>query len=164
MISTYFSHGWILAPEDEEGALPTVLGSPPPPPLYCFSGWCSATQSGLHLGDPKDCSPPGVPVLQHFLELAQTHVHWVSAFLSFWQVQFFKVSPTHTGNCILTAHFKSLPWFAHRWILLPTYPTKWNTAFLSRTSHPLLTLTGRPIPNSIFKNSQHGPDAWNSLR
>ena len=25
-----------------------------------------------------DCSTPGFPVLQHLLELAQTHVHWVS--------------------------------------------------------------------------------------
>ena len=28
--------------------------------------------------DPTDCSTPGFPVLHHLLELAQTHVHWVS--------------------------------------------------------------------------------------
>ena len=28
--------------------------------------------------DPMDCSTPGFPVLHHLLELAQTHVHWVS--------------------------------------------------------------------------------------
>ena len=27
---------------------------------------------------PMDCSTPGIPVLYHLLELAQTHVHWVS--------------------------------------------------------------------------------------
>ena len=27
---------------------------------------------------PMDCSMPGFPVLHHFLEYAQTHVHWVS--------------------------------------------------------------------------------------
>ena len=27
--------------------------------------------------DPMDCSTTGFPVLQHLLELAQTHVHWV---------------------------------------------------------------------------------------
>ena len=29
------------------------------------------------LGDPMDCSTPGLPVHQHLLELAQTHVHRV---------------------------------------------------------------------------------------
>ena len=28
--------------------------------------------------DPMDCSKPGFPVLHHFPEIAQTHVHWVS--------------------------------------------------------------------------------------
>ena len=27
--------------------------------------------------DPMDCSTPGLPVLHHLTELAQTHVHWV---------------------------------------------------------------------------------------
>ena len=27
--------------------------------------------------DPMDCSMPGFSVLQHLLELAQTHVHWI---------------------------------------------------------------------------------------
>ena len=39
---------------------------------------CSATQWCLALCNPMDCSMPGFPVLQHLLELAQTHVHWVS--------------------------------------------------------------------------------------
>ena len=39
---------------------------------------CSVTQSCLTLCDAMDCSTPGFPVLQHLLELAQTHVHWVS--------------------------------------------------------------------------------------
>ena len=34
--------------------------------------------SCLALCDPMDCSMPGFPVLHHFPELAQTHVHWVS--------------------------------------------------------------------------------------
>ena len=38
---------------------------------------CSVTQSCLTLCDAMDCSTPGFPVLQHLLELAQTHVHWV---------------------------------------------------------------------------------------
>ena len=38
---------------------------------------CSITQSCPALCNPTDCSTPGFPVLHHFLELAQTHVHWV---------------------------------------------------------------------------------------
>ena len=36
---------------------------------------CSVAQSHWTLCDPLDCSTPGFPVLHHFLELAQTHVH-----------------------------------------------------------------------------------------
>ena len=39
----------------------------------CFS----VAQLCLTLSDPVDCSVPGFPVLHHFLELAQTHVHRV---------------------------------------------------------------------------------------
>ena len=37
----------------------------------------SATRLCPTLCDPVDCSTPAFPVLRHFLELAQTHVHWV---------------------------------------------------------------------------------------
>ena len=37
----------------------------------------SVAKSCLTLCDPMDCSTPGFPVLQHLLEFAQTHVHWV---------------------------------------------------------------------------------------
>ena len=30
------------------------------------------------LCDSMNCSPPALPVLHHLLELAQTHIHWVS--------------------------------------------------------------------------------------
>ena len=38
----------------------------------------SVTQSCPTLCDPVDCSMPGLPVHHQLLELAQTHVHWVS--------------------------------------------------------------------------------------
>ena len=38
----------------------------------------SVAQSCLTLCDSMDCSMPGFPVLHLLLELAQTHVHWVS--------------------------------------------------------------------------------------
>ena len=44
-----------------------------------FSFCCySVTQSCLTLCNPMDCSMPVFHALYHLLELAQTHVHWVS--------------------------------------------------------------------------------------
>ena len=45
-------------------------------PLTAFH--CSVTQSCPTLYDPMEYSTPGFPVLYHLLELAQTHVLWVS--------------------------------------------------------------------------------------
>ena len=39
---------------------------------------CSVAQSCPTLCDLTECNTPGFPVLHHLLELAQTHVHWVS--------------------------------------------------------------------------------------
>ena len=36
---------------------------------------CSFPQSYPTLCDPMDCSMPGIPVLHHLPELAQTHVY-----------------------------------------------------------------------------------------
>ena len=50
------------------------------PQMRFFSFFCcsySVTQSCPTLCNPMDCSTPGFPVLHHFLELSQTHVHWV---------------------------------------------------------------------------------------
>ena len=41
-------------------------------------GCCSLAQSSPALCDPMDCGMPGLPVLHHLPELAQTHVHCVS--------------------------------------------------------------------------------------
>ena len=45
--------------------------------LFC-SVFCSVAKSCLTFGEAVDCSTPGLPVLHHLPELAQTHVHWVS--------------------------------------------------------------------------------------
>ena len=45
-------------------------------PLLCCC--CSVAQWCPTLCDPMDCRTPVFPVLHHLLELAQTHVHWVS--------------------------------------------------------------------------------------
>ena len=39
---------------------------------------CSVAKLCLTPRNSMDCSIPGFPVLHHLLELAQTHVHWVS--------------------------------------------------------------------------------------
>ena len=49
--------------------------------LWASHTWwysCSVAQSCPTLCDPMDCSTPGLPVLHHLSELAQTHVHWIS--------------------------------------------------------------------------------------
>ena len=46
--------------------------------LWAWVTCCSVTQSCLTLCNPMDCSNPGFLVLHHLLELAHTHVHWVS--------------------------------------------------------------------------------------
>ena len=49
-------------------------------PMYtrAYYYYCSAAQSSLTACDPMDYSIPSFSVLQHLLELAQNHVHWVS--------------------------------------------------------------------------------------
>ena len=42
------------------------------------SQFSSVAQSCPILCDPRDCSMPGFPVHHQLLELAQTHVHWIS--------------------------------------------------------------------------------------
>ena len=43
---------------------------------FCY--YRSVVQSCPIPCNPMDCSTPGFPVLHHLLELAQTHIHWVS--------------------------------------------------------------------------------------
>ena len=46
--------------------------------IYSSCCCCSVAHSCPTLHDPMDCSSPDFHVLQQLLELAQTHVHWVS--------------------------------------------------------------------------------------
>ena len=45
--------------------------------MYSSCCYCSVTKSWTTLGDPMDCSTPGLFVLHCLPEFAQTHVHWV---------------------------------------------------------------------------------------
>ena len=63
---------------------------------------CSVTQSCLNICDPVDGSTPGFPVLYHFPEFAETHVHQVSdaiqPLLSYFATLFFCLqSSQHQG-------------------------------------------------------------------
>ena len=61
--------GNIRKPSGSKMKVLTVVKAP-----HQFS---SVAQSCLTLGDPMDCSTPGLPVLHHLPELAQTHICWV---------------------------------------------------------------------------------------
>ena len=62
--------GNIRKPSGSKMKVLTVVKAP-----HQFS---SVAQLCLTLGDPMDCSTPGLPVLYQLAELAQTHVHQVS--------------------------------------------------------------------------------------
>ena len=51
------------------------------PNTKCLFNTCycsSVTKSCPTVCKPMDCSFPGLPILHHLLEPAQTHIHWVS--------------------------------------------------------------------------------------
>ena len=62
------------------------------PPLRSSVQFSSAAQSYPTLGDPTDCSTPGLPVHHQLPELAQTHVPWDSDAI---QPSHFLSSPSH---------------------------------------------------------------------
>ena len=75
-------------------------------------------QSCLTLCNPMDCSMPGFLVLQHLLELAQTHVHWVNdAF-----------QPSHSFF-LLPSTFPSIRVFSNDLALWIRWPKYWSFIF-----------------------------------
>ena len=44
---------------------------------HCWQPCCSVAQSCSTLCDPMHCRTPSFPALQHLLEFALTHVHWL---------------------------------------------------------------------------------------
>ena len=64
-----------------------------------------------------DCSTPGFPVLQHLLELVQTHVHWVSD----------AIQPSHPCRpLLLPSVFPSIRVFSIEWALHIRWPEYWS--------------------------------------
>ena len=68
----------------------------------------SVTQSCPVLCNPTDCSTPDFPVPHHFLEFAQTHVHWsqwclpiIQQTMQYYSIYYWKISTfqlTHNGH------------------------------------------------------------------
>ena len=78
----------------------------------------SVTQSCPTLCDPIDCSTPGFPVHHPLLELAQTHVHWVSD----------AIQPSHS---LLSPSppFPSIRVFSNKSVLCIRWPKYWSFSF-----------------------------------
>ena len=77
LFSSYLSNTLcVLGSVLESGAVSETR--PLPSGNLLSSCCCSVTESCLALCNPMDCSKPGFSVLHDLLELAQTHVQWVS--------------------------------------------------------------------------------------
>ena len=65
-----------------------------------------------------DRSTPGFPGLQHLLEFAQTHVHWVGN----------AVQPSHPCHplLLLPSIFTSIRVFSNKWALRIRWPKDWR--------------------------------------
>ena len=83
------------------------------------------------LCDPMDCSTPGFQVLNHLLELAQTHVHWV-------------------GDAIQSGNV----WREDSYVLSLMRPLslfKWNSKLLPGTEVIVWGRLGSPLVNILFR-------------
>ena len=91
--------------------------------LYTFSSvqFSSVTQSCPTLFDPMNHSTPGFPVHHQFLELAQTHVHWV------------RFAINHVIFChplfLLPQIFPSIRVFSNESVLHTNWPKDWSFIF-----------------------------------
>ena len=79
---------------------------------------CSVSQLCPTLCNPMDRSMPGFPVLHHFLELAQTHVHWVGD----------AIQPS-CPLLLLPSIFLSIKVFSNELALCIRWPKYWSFSF-----------------------------------
>ena len=75
----------------------------------------------VRLCNSMDCSTPGFPVLHHLLELAQTHIHWVSD----------TIQPSHplSSPSPLPSIFLSIRVFSNESALPIRWPKYWSFSF-----------------------------------
>ena len=84
---------------------------------YCC---CSVAQLCPTLYNPMDCSMPGFPVLHHFPEFAQTHVHWVAD----------AIQPSHPLlSLLLPSVFPNIRVFSNESALCIRWPKYWSFSF-----------------------------------
>ena len=86
----------------------------------CF---CSVAQSCPTLCNPVDYSMPGFPVLHYLLELAQTHIHWVSDAIQ----ASHSLSPSSPPA--LSCSFPSIRFFSSESALCIVWPKSWSFSF-----------------------------------
>ena len=81
----------------------------------------SSVLNHVQLCDPMDCSMPGFPVHHQFLELAQTHVHWVSD----------AIQPSHPLSLPspLPSILPSIKIFSIESVLHIRWPKDWSFSF-----------------------------------
>ena len=86
---------------------------------HCYC--CSVAQLCPTLCDPTDCSTPGLPVLHHLPEFAQTHVYWVSD----------AIQPSHSLSSpfLLPSIFPSIRVFSSESALPIRWPKYWSFSF-----------------------------------
>ena len=82
---------------------------------------CSVSKSCPTLCDPRDCSMPGFPVLQHLLKYGQTHVHWVGNL----------IQPSHPLSTLFPPALilPSIKVFSNESALWVRWPKYWSFSF-----------------------------------
>ena len=108
---------------------------------------CSVTQSCLTLCNPTDCSMPGIPFLHHLLDLAQTHVYWVSDAI--------QLSRLCHPLLLLPSIFPSIRVFSNESALRIRWPKYWNFSFNISPSNEYSGLISFRI--DWFESSQSSP-------
>ena len=77
--------------------------------------------------DAMDCSTPGLPVLHHLPEFAQTHVHWVGD----------AIQPSHplSSLLLLSSFFPSIRVFSNELVLRIRWTKYWSFSFSMNPSN-----------------------------
>jgi len=99
--------------------------------ICCFS----IAQSCPTHCNPMDCSTPGIPVLHHLPELAQTHVHWIGDAIQLSHLLSFPSLPAFS-----LFHFPSIRVFFNELALCIRWPKYWNFSFSISPNYDYLGL------------------------
>ena len=121
----------------------------------CRAKWisykCASVQllSPVWLCDPMDCSAPGLPVHHQLLELAQTHVHWVSDAI--------QPSPPLSSPSPPAFNCSQNQVFSKESVLRIRWPKYWSFNFSISPSNEYSGLVGSPCSPRDFQESSPTP-------